>query len=123
MSLLDLECPGDTITYWCSIVSEIDDLHLIWDIMLPGETRHIIHYNSTSPLNAVATVDMYNISSTLVNYTRGHFIASSIEVVLLPGVPMSGTVLGCGIQVDGIVTEQVTEELLARDDGKVKYSV
>ena len=100
----DIDCPGDTISYNCFIVSNTETPHLIWNITLPGLTPISFTYDSTSTLYDIHHLDT-NITVTLTElntFTTTEFIneehiASIIVITVLKNVTMNGTNLECSI--------------------------
>ena len=98
MTLEAIDCPGDTVSYNCSIESNTEDLHLLWTIEFPdtfGNTIEVI-YSDDSLLNLgrVDSLDM-NVSTTLVEIREG-FIQSFITLTVL-NASMNGTIVKCSI--------------------------
>ena len=100
----DIYCPGDTISYNCSITSNTETPHLIWSVTLPGLTPISFTYDSTSALNDIHYLDM-NITVTLTKlntiattqFVNEEFIESIIVITVLKNVSMNGTELECSI--------------------------
>ena len=100
----DIYCPGDTISYNCSIVSNTETPHLIWSVILPGLTPINLTYDSTSNPNTISHIDM-NISATLTElittatteFVNKVYIESIIVITVLKNVTMNGTKLECSI--------------------------
>ena len=100
----DIDCPGDTISYNCFIISNTETPNLIWNITLPGLTPISFTYDSTSTLNDIHHLDM-NISVTLTEldtiaiteFVNEELIESIIVITVLKNVTMNGTNLECSI--------------------------
>ena len=100
----DIHCPGDTISYNCSIISNTETPHLIWNITLPGLTPISFTFDSTSTLYDIHHLDM-NITVTLTElntFTTTEFIneehiGSIIVITVLNNVSMNGSNLECSI--------------------------
>lgn len=71
----DIECPGDVLTYNCSIRSNSENLHLIWRVTLPGDILIHTMYNMTSALQDRNTLSTF-ISTSLESYTDDKYIES-----------------------------------------------
>ena len=91
----DINCPGDTISYKCSVLSNSKTIELTWRVTLPGMMPIDITYDSMSILNTVDTDLGYNITTTLTDFTVDEYIESTIVFTVLRGVAVNGTVLEC----------------------------
>lgn len=106
-----MECESDIISYKCTIVSNIEALHLLWYVTLP-DLRHIeVRYDNTSSLVTVHSLG-YNITTVLISYSRsdGH-IESTIHLPIQRGIVATGTGVMCGIQLYDDVIAMETEIL------------
>ena len=100
----DIYCPGDTISYNCSILSNTETPHLIWSVTLPGLTPINLTYDSTSTLHDTVYLEM-NISATLTGRTttattifvNEEYIESIIVITVLKNVTMNETIVDCRI--------------------------
>ena len=92
----DIDCPGDTVSYNCSILSNSENVHLYWNVTFPGLMPISIFYDNTSNVNIMDYWPM-NISSILLDYRRGEYIESIIVLTVLQNFSMNGTELICGI--------------------------
>ena len=90
----DIECPGDTIPYNCSIMSNSEYVHLVWLVTLPGQMQRNITFDGSSSLNSANNLDM-NITATLTNYIPEDYIESVIVLTVLSGVTVNGTEIEC----------------------------
>ena len=92
----NIDCVGDTITYICTILSNIENnLHLTWHITFPGATSMNITYNADS----VPGIENYlpmNISAKLTNYEE-EFVESTIVFTVTRNTLINGTRLECSI--------------------------
>ena len=95
MNRPDIDCPGDTISYLCTIfVSNNSDLvKLFWRVKFSGLMPINITYDSTSKLESVDYLSM-NISSTLTHFSN-ESIESVIVLTVLRNVSINGTKLTC----------------------------
>ena len=75
----DIDCRGDVISYKCEIISNSEELHLIWHITSPGIQSMMIHYNSTSNHSVVDELGM-NITSVLTHYIADEYIESLLVI-------------------------------------------
>ena len=98
----DIDCPGDTISYNCFIISNTETPHLIWNVTFPGLTPISFTHDSTSTLYDIHYLDM-NISVTLTELdtiattesVNEEQIESIIVITVLKNVTMNGTKLEC----------------------------
>ena len=96
---LDIDCPGDTIVYNCSILSNSETVHLIWSIDFPGYVPFNLTFDGHSTLNNVVHLD-FNVSATLTEYTLDKYIESIVTLTLLKNFSMNGTLVKCSIDPD-----------------------
>ena len=94
VSRMDIDCPGDTISYNCSIQSNSETVQLTWRVTLPGQMPVDLTYDNTSNVNTVDNLG-FNIITTLTNFTRDEFIESIIVFTVLRDLAMNGTDLQC----------------------------
>ena len=95
MSSPGIDCPGDTISYNCSILSNSETLHLTWCVTFPGLVPINMTYDSSSNVSILDYLGM-NISTTLTAYNRSSgYIESIITLTVLTDV--NGTELECSI--------------------------
>ena len=87
-----IDCPGDTIIYNCSILSNSEMVHLTWHVTFPGLIPINITYDSTSSINVIDILDM-NTSVVLLRYEADQYIESVITFRLLKNISMNGTIL------------------------------
>ncbi len=92
----DIDCPGDTISYNCSILSNSETVQLIWSVEIPGLVPITITYDNSSVLNSSDNLAM-NISSILLSYINDTYIHSMIILTVLRDVKINGTKLKCAI--------------------------
>ena len=91
---MDSDCPGDTISYNCSINSNSKDLHLTWRVNFPDRAPIQIMYDNSSALNRTDHLDR-NISTTLTKYIANEYIESVITLTVLRSVGMRSVRLEC----------------------------
>ncbi len=89
----DIACPGDTISYNCSIS---ESLNLVWSVTIPGSTPLSIMYDSTSMLNSIDNLDV-GVSTMLTQYRSDDYIESIIVFTVLMGVTFNQTDVQCSI--------------------------
>ncbi len=92
----DIDCPGDTIAYNCSILSNSETIRLIWSVQFPGLMPITIAYDDSSVLNNMNYLAM-NISTVLTSYVDSTYVDSIIVLTVLRNVIMNGTKLECGV--------------------------
>ncbi len=92
----DIDCPGDTISYNCSIHSNSETLRLSWRVTLPGSMPITITYDNTSILNNVENLAM-SVSTLLAQYRRDEYIESIITLTVLLNVTLNKTMFECFI--------------------------
>ena len=100
----DIYCPGDTVSYNCSIISNTETPHLNWKVTFPGLMPISFTYNSSSSLYKVDSLDM-NISVTLTDFTTTNlteyvnveYVESILTLTILKNIAMNKTKLECGI--------------------------
>ena len=96
VSRLDIECPGDMISYTCSVMSNSEMVQLTWHVTLPGGMTANITYDNTSILNTVDDIGINNsIYTTLTSYTSDEYIESTIVFTVLANVDLNVTLLEC----------------------------
>jgi hypothetical protein len=92
----DIECPGDIISYNCSIQSNSEAVQLIWQVTVPGETPLNFTYNSTSIPGTI--LRNANVRSTLTKLVSNEYIESTLELTILRGIVLNQTELECRIE-------------------------
>ncbi len=104
MSRSDIDCPGDTISYICTVQSGSPSIQLEWIIsFFERKTRGVL-YNNRSILQDQTVLD-FNTRTSLVSSERG-YLESVLIFTLATGVTLNGTELECGI--DNIDSETDT---------------
>ena len=91
----DINCPGDTTSYRCSVMSNSETVQLTWRVTLPGMMPVNITYDSTSLPNTQDTSFGYSITTMLTNFTMDTYIESTIVFTVLSDLAMNGTMLEC----------------------------
>lgn len=88
----DIECPGDTISYSCSVMSNSEIAELMWSVSIPGEMPLTVLYNGTSAVNSesnldtrVSTILTRRDTTILTELTRLENIESLITFTLRDG--------------------------------------
>ena len=89
-----IECPGDTIRYNCSVLSNSETVQLTWRVTLPGMMPRSMTYSGPMILMPVSNLGL-NISTNLTSYRRDEYIESIIELTVLRDIFINGTILEC----------------------------
>ncbi len=92
----DIDCPMDTISYNCSILSNSERVHLRWRVTLPGSMPVTITYDNTSILNNMDNLAM-GVITTLTTYRRDEYIESLIVFTVVRNIVLNGTMIECSI--------------------------
>lgn len=108
------DCPGEVISYNCSILSNSENVHLIWQVTVPGQMPVNITYNrsSTSDINKTDMLNTY-ISSSLNRYVSNEYIESTLELIVQVDVSLNGTNVECILE--GLANDSI--ELLLNTSG------
>ena len=111
----DIECPGDTIPFLCSVDSNSETVQLRWLVTFPGQETITILYSTNE-----STVDRLdgNITTILTRYERDAYIESLLELTVLQNVSMNGTILECkseDLSNEVIVVEVNTSGMFSAD--------
>jgi hypothetical protein len=86
-----IDCPGDTITCNCSIISNTENIQLLWRVNPPNFT---ILYDKASLLGSNDEVNG-SIFTSLVDYRDGYI--QSILVLTLTNISVNRRVVECGL--------------------------
>ena len=90
-----MDCPGDTISYICSIASNAYNLRLTWVVIFLGQPPITITYDADSVRDTVNFLGM-NVSSTLTEFRARNYIESVITLTFLSDVSyVNKTMLEC----------------------------
>ncbi len=92
----DIDCPGDTLSYNCSVQSNSENVHLTWTITIPNNMPIDITYDSTSMLNESEYFDE-SITSILTDIRSDEYIESVLTVTLLSNVSLNKSRIECNI--------------------------
>ena len=100
----DIYCPGDTVSYNCSITSSSETPQLNWKVTFPGLMPISFTFNSSSSLYKVDSLDM-NISVTLTDFITTNvtdnvnevYMESILTLTVLRNITMNNTKLECSI--------------------------
>ena len=98
----DIECPGDTLPFLCSVNSNSETVQLRWLVTFPGqEVLTILYRTNDSTVNRLDG----NITTTLTRYERDLYIESMLELTVLQNISINGTILECK-------TEDLSNEII-----------
>ena len=102
----DIECPGDTIPYNCSIYSNNETLHLTWRVVLPDGLSLNLTYDNTTTANVPYSLNEF-ISSTLTQFQSDEYIESTLSLTVLADTLLNQTKLECIIEnlIDTVYVE------------------
>ncbi len=92
----DIECPGDTISYNCSILSNSEAVHLVWRITFPDTMPISITYDNESILDDIDYLRQ-DTSSILTTYRSDEYIESILIFTLITIDILNGTEVECKI--------------------------
>ncbi len=109
---VDIDCPGDIISYNCSVISDSDMVNLIWRITFPDFVPINVTYNNNSILNSKFNFAL-NASTILTEYMNEEYIESVITFVVVENITLNGTIVEC--ETGGI--ENATEVVLVNSSG------
>ena len=110
---MDIECPGDTISYECSILSNSESVQLTWTITLPEERPISITYNNMSAVNSVDVLDM-NVRTILSSYVSD----VSVRSILILTVMRSNKMYRIGIECSSEDLDSAMEDAYVNTSGK-----
>lgn len=104
VSRYDIECSGDTIPYACVILSNSENVVLMWFVTIPGETTLNVTYDKTSSRNSINHLGV-NITTTLSKFVDEEYIESTLLLTVLDAPSINGTIVECrSTQLDGEIT-------------------
>ncbi len=94
--LEEIDCPGDTVSYNCSVTSNTEVLHLTWSVEFPDllPINITYFYYDDRSLGGIDMLDM-DISAALIDFREG-YVESSITLVVFKS-SMNGTIVKCSI--------------------------
>lgn len=95
----EIDCPGDTITYRCSIESNTEELHLLWSVTFPNDHMPFEWvYDCNSTIGVMDDLEM-SISASLLDcrIVDGYIESTLTLTVLGLDVNMNGMVVECSI--------------------------
>ncbi len=86
------DCPGDTISLSCSIMSGSENIQLTWTFTLPGmQQSRSFNVNTTSPPLSISDIGV----AVSANYTRGVGLFSIVTFTVLRDTSLNGTEIEC----------------------------
>lgn len=91
----DIECPGDTIPYRCSVQSNSENVQLEWRVTLPDNASVIMRlFIDDSEVNDTIYLP-WNVTATLTQYIVDEKVESEIVFTVLRNVSINGTRVEC----------------------------
>ena len=76
-----IDCPGDTISFNCSIQSNSEAVHLSWRVTLPGLMPTNITYDNSSELNHEHVLHPFQfITTVLTEYGSDEYVKSTLTL-------------------------------------------
>ncbi len=117
-------CPGDAISYNCSVFQNSEEVYLTWTITLPERTPIRITYDNLSIINSLdyldstdyfsfesmdymneenvsmqESVDIFDmsISTILTDYVVGEYIESVVTLTIVNNISLNGANVECSI--------------------------
>lgn len=81
MSQFDIDCPGDFISYNCSIQSNSETLHLTWRVTVPGFMPVNITYDEFSNELEEENLNGF-ITTALLEYISDEYIESTLSLTI-----------------------------------------
>ena len=122
----DIDCPGDTISYNCSIESNTTNLHLTWNIILPDLSSESITYDNDSVVNNLDSLPL-SINTLLSKYVSGQYIESIIFFMVIRNGTLNGTKFQCSIQdldeMSGVLTSTATSKTTSKHTMQINLTV
>lgn len=100
----DIECPGVTIPFNCSVQSNTETIHLIWRVTIPGQLPLNITYDGSSAVNMDTELHDFIVSS--LDTVRVDYIEAFLEFTVNTNIDFNSTTLECLIQ--GLGNESAT---------------
>ncbi len=90
----DIDCPGDTVSYNCSILTNSETVQLEWRITLPGSILLLSMYDNPASLNNIDNLAM-GVDTILTQYRSDTYIESIIIFTVLMGITFNQSNLQC----------------------------
>lgn len=91
-----IDCPGEIITYNCSILSNTENLLLTWSIDFPENLSLTITYDMFSFIGDMDDLG-WNVTATLTDYTSD-YIKSRLEIIVPKSFEINRTKVECSIE-------------------------
>ena len=79
----EIECPGDTISYNCSIESNSEAVQLTWRVTIPEQMPVNITYSDMT--DSVTNLTSY-ISTSVTGFQSDQYIHSYLEITVQPNI-------------------------------------
>ena len=92
----NIDCPGDTLSYNCSVVMNTDRVDLTWIITLPGQIPISITYDNTSVLDDLDYLDE-SVITTLTEYRSDEYIESIATIIVMSNITLNQSKIECTI--------------------------
>ena len=93
-----MNCPGDIISYQCSISTNSEIPSLTWTVTLPGKMPLMITHSKNRIIHNVNSLLNSLITSKLEAFTNDTFINSVLEVKLQANISTNQTQIQCSMQ-------------------------
>ena len=103
----DIDCPGDTISYNCSVLLSNNSAELTWTITLPGKIPLNITYDDSSLIDNGTDILGMGVSTLLVDYRRNEYIESVVVLTLMKNVTLNGSIVECNVSVSTIDNDDI----------------
>ncbi len=103
----DIDCPGDTISYNCSVLLSNNSAELTWTIALPGKIPLNITYDDSSLIDNGTDILGMGVSTLLVDYRRNEYIESVVVLTLMKNVTLNGSIVECNVSVSTIDNDDI----------------
>ena len=92
-----IDCPGDIISYNCSVLLSDNSAELTWTITLPGKIPLNITYDDSSLIDNGTDILGMGVSTLLVDYRRNEYIESVVVLTLMKNVTLNGSIVECSV--------------------------
>ena len=79
-----IECPGDIISYNCSIESNSEEIQLTWHVTIPEQMLVDVTFSNLSA--SVTPLTSY-ISTSVTGFESEQYIHSYLEITVHPNIP------------------------------------
>ena len=107
MSRGDIDCPGDILTYRCSIQSNSENVRLTWQVTIPEHTGVLsITYDNEATMNQLDVLNSF-INTSFTEFISDQHIESILHLTVMADIPINQTQLECLIGNIGMDTVYV----------------